>query len=100
MFFSIDEQTVIGILKMTNSKDPDVLATAAKGISAQAKLGKFMFWGLLSGGILISLTIIGVFVGIPMILIAFFINSRVKKMNKTIDAAYKRYLGQIGVQGE
>lgn len=98
MFFSIDEQTVIGALKMTNSKDPDVLATAVKGIGAQAKIGKIMFWAFLGGGILLTITVLGAIMGIPMILISLFINSRVKKMNKTIDAAYKKYLAQIGVE--
>lgn len=94
----MDEQAVIGALKMTNSKDPDVLATAKMGLLAQSKVGKFMFWMFLCGGILISLTVIGAIIGIPMILISWFINSRVKKGKKVVEDAYKKYLTQIGVE--
>lgn len=98
MFLSFSEQNVFAAFKMTNSKDPDVLATAKDTMLAQAKIGKVVFWIFLVSGVAISLTIIGAIFGIPLIVVSYFINKRVKNGKKTIEDAYKKYLTQIGVE--
>lgn len=96
--FSFSEQNVLAALKMTNSKDPDILASTKDAMLGQAKIGKIVFWVFLISGIAISLTIIGAIFGIPMIIVSYFINKRVKNGKKTIEDTYKKYLAQIGVE--
>ena len=57
--FSLDKQTVIGALKASGSKDPDVLYTTKKKLIEQPRVLHPYSWIPMICGVLLSLTIIG-----------------------------------------
>ena len=52
---------------------------------------------ILCGG-LISLTIIGAIIGIPLIVLGFFLRRKCKRNMATVESAYDEYLASLGIK--
>jgi len=93
---SLDRQTVIGALKASGSKDPDVLYTTKKKLIEQTRGLRMWSWIPIICGVLLSLTIIGAFLGIPMIIIGVWLRMKTGKNLRMVDEAYNEYLNSVG----
>jgi hypothetical protein len=93
----IEHQQVIGALKATGSSDPDVLFARKEELLAETRRVKMLGTvPLVIGGIL-TVTIVGAIVGIPMILFGVMMRKRIHKNMETADAAYAEYLSSLGL---
>jgi len=96
--FSVDKQAVLGALKSTGSYDPDVLYAKKNELIQMSKGMKGYSWIPLIAGTLLCITIIGAFVGIPTVLIGWYLRSKAKKNMKIADETLTEYLESIGVK--
>lgn len=94
--FSVSKQQILGALKATGSKDPDVLFAAKEGAVAQIKPLRTMSLIPIICGVLLSLTLIGAFVGIPFALFGAWLRWKVGKSLKLADETYREHLTAIG----
>lgn len=88
---------VIGALKATNSTDPDVLLAAKEDLLDQYRPLKMMSMVPILCGGLISLTILGAVIGIPLIVLGFFLRRKCKRNMATVESAYDEYLATLGL---
>ena len=93
---SLDRQTVIGALKASGSKDPDVLYTTKKKLIEQTRGLRMWSWIPIICGVLLTLTIIGAFIGIPMIIIGIWLRMKTGKNLRIAEEAYNEYLASVG----
>jgi Family of unknown function (DUF5362) len=89
---------VIGALKATGSTDPDVLFAAKQDLLDQYKPLKTMSWILIICGVLICLTLIGAIIGVPMILLGWWLRRKCNRNIATVEAGFAEYLSSIGVK--
>lgn len=94
---SLDKQTVIGALEASGSKDPDVLDTTKKKLVEQCRGLRMYSWVALISGGLLSLTIIGAFIGIPVLVLGIWLRMKTGKSLRLADAACNQYLAAVGV---
>jgi hypothetical protein len=88
---------VTGALKATHSTDPDILLAAKEDLLDQYRPLKMMsLVPILCGG-LISLTIVGAVIGIPLIVLGFFLRRKCKRNMGTVEGAYDEYLATLGL---
>ena len=95
---SLDKQTVIGALKATGSKDPDVLYAAKKQLIQQVRGLHMYSWIPMISGVLLCLTIIGAFIGIPVLVLGIWLRIKTGKSLRIADEAYQEYLGVVGAR--
>ena len=96
MFFLFsDKQAVTGAFKATGSKDPDVLYTTKQAMIGPTKFIITLSWVMTAAAVLLSLTIIGAFVGIPMILACWYIRRKCKNYVSNVESAYAVYVNQV-----
>lgn len=95
---SLDKQTVIGALKASGSKDPDVLYTTKKKLVEQCRGLRIYSWVPIISGVLLSLTIIGAFIGIPVLVLGIWLRMKTGKSMRIADDAYNEYLAAVGAQ--
>lgn len=88
---TVDRQEVIGILKATNSRDPDVLHAAKTGLLAEVKFPKAVGVYLIVLGVMCTATILLSIIGIPMIIAGFWIRHRGVRNVRTVENAYADY---------
>ena len=88
---------VIGALKATNSNDADVLFAAKQDLLDQYRPLKMMSMIPIICGALLSLTIIGAIVGIPLIALGIWLRRKCKRNMTTVESAYDEYLASIGL---
>ncbi|CAN5253233.1 hypothetical protein BH10PSE17_BH10PSE17_16840 [soil metagenome] len=91
--FSLDKQQVIGHLKSTASNDGDILAARKGELVAEQKKYKMIGLVPIIAGTCMTLTIIGAIVGIPALILGFWVRSRGNKNIKLIEATYAEYTG-------
>lgn len=89
---------VIGALKAANSTDPDVLLHVKEDLLDQYRPLKMMSMVPIICGVGISLTIIGALIGIPLIVLGFFLRRKCKRNMATVESAYDEYLASIGLR--
>src|SRR5256885_17244695 len=65
-FVKLDKQSVIGTLKATGSRDPDILHAQKQKLLAPNKNLKILAYILVGGGALLTLTFILAIAGIPL----------------------------------
>jgi hypothetical protein len=87
---------VIGALKAANSTDPDVLLHVKEDLLDQYRPLKMMSMVPIFCGVLISLTILGAVIGIPLIVLGFFLRRKCKGNMATVESAYDEYLASLG----
>jgi hypothetical protein len=93
-FLKLDRSMVIGYLKSTGSRDPDVLHTQKAEILSAAKFPKMAGVYLMVMGGLLTITILGAFIGIPLLGLGWWMRSRGVSNLAVVDAAYSEYVGQ------
>jgi len=87
---------VIGALKAANSTDTDVLLHVKEDLLDQYRPLKMMSWVPIICGALISLTIIGAIIGIPLIILGIFLRRKCTRNIATVESAYDEYLTSLG----
>jgi hypothetical protein len=96
-YAALDKQGVIGMLKATGSKDPDVLHAQRQILMAQAKhLRTYAILAMAGGGIC-TITIVLAIFGIPLALVGWWIWRRASQNLETIEAAWTEYMGTVRV---
>ena len=94
-FKKIDRQEVIGKLKATGSRDKDVLYAAKMQLLPIAQLPKSGSIIVIIMGALVSLTIYGAVVGIPVVLLGFWMRRLAAKNTEILEAAYSEYIASM-----
>lgn len=90
-----DKQTVIGALKATNSKDSDVLYAAKEKLKELAKGPLIISWIVTGIGIVMTLTVFLAIIGVPFVLVSWWVRRTIKKNYAQIDQTYQEYLTTI-----
>ena len=96
-FTKLDKQSVIGALKATNSRDPDVLYSQKHELIAPGSHLKMLGMISMVIGALFTVTIILSWFGIPVVLFGYWCWSFGKKNMAAVEAGYSEYLSSIGV---
>ena|SRR5437867_3299279 len=92
----VKRQHVLGALKATGSRDPDVLfATKEALLDPVRPLRIIGLWGYVAGGLATAL-VLTAFLGIPLIVFSWWMRRRGKRNLETIEAAYAEYLDSLG----
>jgi hypothetical protein len=95
-FSRVTKQEVLGTLKAAGTSDPDVLFATKEGIAAASRPLKFMGIIPIVCGIGMTLTIIGAVIGIPMMILGFWMRHRGKSNVKTIEVTFSESLKGAG----
>lgn len=95
-FTKLDAQTVIGTLKATGSRDPDVLHAQKRELLAPASQLKLL--GIICGviGAFFTITVILALFGIPCMIFGWFCWSFGKKNMQAVETGYAEYLAMAG----
>lgn len=92
-FGLVKREQVMGALKMSGSKDPDVILAAKEEFaSAYRPLKWFGIWAMVCGGLMTALIVMAP-LGIPLFCVGIWWFKRAGKNAKTIADAYNEYLG-------
>jgi hypothetical protein len=91
-FTRLDKQSVIGTLKATGTRDPDVLHAQKQKLLAPSKSLKMASYVITGCGVLLTITIVAAFAGIPFGLFGIWIWRFSSKNIATVEAAYSEYL--------
>lgn len=91
-FTRLDKQSVIGTLKATGTRDPDVLHAQKQKLLAPSKSLKMASYIIMGCGLLLTITIVAAFAGIPFGLFGIWIWRFSSKNVATVEAAYSEYL--------
>jgi hypothetical protein len=98
--FTVDKQTVIGMLKATGSRDYDVLyAQKTSMLQLSRGLRTYGLVAMITGGA-VSLTLILAVIGIPCGLFGWWLWHKGKKNIRIADEAFSEYLESIGMKVE
>ena len=89
---------VIGALKAAGSTDPDVVLHVKEDLLDQYRPLKIMSMVPIICGVLISLTILGAIIGIPLVILGFWLRGKCKRNMATVEAAYDEYLASLGLR--
>jgi hypothetical protein len=93
-FLKLDRQMVIGYLKSTGSRDPDVLHTQKAEILSAAKFPKNAGVYLMVLGGLMTIMILTAFIGIPLLILGWWMRRRGVANVQVVEATYAEYVGQ------
>jgi hypothetical protein len=98
VFSTATRQGVTGVLKATGSTDPDVLFAAKQDLVDAYKPAKTMSWIPLICGVVLTVTVIGAFIGIPALILGWWMRRKGTRNLATVEAAYDEYLASIGLK--
>jgi hypothetical protein len=90
---SLDKQTVVGFLKSAGSRDPDILHTQKTNLISLARFPKLAGIYVMVMGGLLTVTILGAFLGIPMLILGWWMRRRGVRNLETVEAGYAEFLG-------
>jgi len=91
-FTKLDKRSVIGTLKATGTRDPDVLHAQKQKLLAPSKNLKMVSYIIMGCGALLTITIVAAFAGIPFALFGAWIWRFSSKNIATVEAAFSEYL--------
>ena len=91
----LTHQQVIGTLRATGSTDPDVLFAKKEELLSETKRLKLLGVVPLIVGTILTATLIGAIVGIPMLIVGFSVRRAYKHNIAITDAALAEYLQSI-----
>ncbi len=91
----LSHQQVIGALRSTGSTDPDVLFAKKEELLAETRRLKLLTIAPLVAGTILTVSIIGAIVGIPMLLFGFSVRKAYKHNLDITDAALAEYLQSV-----
>ena len=98
-FNLLSREQVMGALKSTGSKDPDVLLAAKEEFASNYRPIKwFGIWGMVCG-VLMSLMIVLAPLGIPLFFLGLWWYRRAKKNSALIEATYNEYVATLTGKG-
>lgn len=91
-FTKVDKQSVIGTLKATGTRDPDVLHAQKQKLLAPSKNLKMASYIIIGCSALLTLTIVAAFAGIPFGLFGIWLWRFSSKNIATVESAFSEYL--------
>lgn len=91
-FLSLDQQRVVGFLRSVGSRDPDVLHAQRANLDSLAKFPKYVGVYLLVVGGLLTVTIVGSFIGIPLLVLGWWMRRRGVRNVATVEAGYTAFM--------
>lgn len=96
-FVSFDERAVIGALKATGSKDPDVLYVARGKLIGAASVPRLVGGALLVSGLAVSAAQLqlGIAVGVGLLLIGWWFLHRGNRNVRMVEKGYAQYTGSF-----
>lgn len=94
-FLNVDKQMVLGFLKSTGSRDPDVLHTQKASLLSAARFPKMVGIYLMVLGGLLTVLILTAIIGIPMIGFGWWLRLRGVRNVKVVEETYNEYVGVI-----
>ena len=98
-FNLLSREQVMGALKSTGSKDPDVLLAAKEEFASNYRpLKWFGIWGMVCG-VLCTLLIILAPLGIPLFFLGLWWFKRAKKNSALIESTFGEYVGSLSGKG-
>ncbi len=98
-FNLLSREQVMGYLKSTGSKDPDVLLAAKEEFASNYRPMKWMgIWGMVCG-VLATLLIVLAPLGIPLFFLGVWWFRREKKNAAMIEGTYAEYVGSVTGKG-
>lgn len=89
----IDRQGVLGHLKQVNSRDPDVLHAQKATLLQAVRFPKTVGTYLMLLGVLLTITILGSFLGIPMLIAGWYVRRRGVNNIRTVESTYEEFVG-------
>ena len=92
-FFKLDKQAVIGHLKATGSRDPDVLHTQKEVLMSAAKFPKLAGVYVMVMGGLCCLLILLIPIGIPLLGLGWWMRKRGIRNIQAVDEGFAEYTG-------
>ena len=92
------KQQIIGALKATGSSDPDVLFACKQELLDQYRPLKTMSFIPMICGALLCLTVIGAFIGVPMMVLGWWVRRKSKRNMTTVEDGFSEYLNTIGMK--
>jgi len=98
-FNLLSREQVMGALKSTGSKDPDVLLAAKEEFASNYRPIKwFGIWGMVCG-VLMTMLIVMAPLGIPLFFLGLWWFKRAKKNSAMIEGTFAEYVGGLTGQG-
>jgi hypothetical protein len=94
-FLKLDKQMVLGFLKSTGSRDPDVLHTQKASLMSAARFPKMVGIYLMVLGGLMTIMILTAIIGIPMMGLGWWLRGRGVKNVQIVEETYNEYLGVV-----
>ena len=90
-FLKLDKTTVIGFLKSTGSRDKDVLYTQKRNLESAAKFPKIAGVYLMVLGALMTVMILSAFIGIPLMILGWWMRKRGIRNLEAVEEGYSEY---------
>ncbi len=87
----IDRQGVLGHLKSAGTHDPDVLHASKAQLLQAVKFPRTVGTYLMLLGVLLTLTILGAVLGIPLLIAGWFVRRRGVNNVRTVETTYAEY---------
>jgi hypothetical protein len=98
-FNLLSREQVMGALKSTGSKDPDVLLAAKEEFASNYRPIKwFGIWGMVCG-VLMTMLIVMAPLGIPLFFLGVWWFRRAKKNSAMIEGTFSEYVTSLGGTG-
>jgi len=91
----LSHQQVIGALRATGSTDPDVLFAKKEELLAETKRLKLLTIAPLIAGTILTVSIVGSIVGIPMLFFGFSVRKSYKHNISVTDEALAEYMNSV-----
>jgi Family of unknown function (DUF5362) len=88
----LTHQQIIGTLRATGSTDPDILFAKKEELLSETKRLRLLGVVPLIVGTILTISLIGAIVGIPMLLVGFSVRSAYKHNIALTDSALAEYL--------
>ncbi len=89
----LDKSQVIGYLKSAGSRDPDVLHTQKAHLLSLAKFPKLAGTYLMVVGTLCTVLILLAFIGIPLLILGWWMRSRGVQNLKVVESGWAEFVG-------
>ncbi len=96
-FTRLDRQTVIGILKATGSRDPDVLHAQKERLLAQPKHLKLLAILLVGIGGFLTITVFAAIAGIPAMLFGWWVWRFSARNIEAVESGFAEFAGSTAV---
>jgi hypothetical protein len=92
------KQGVIGALRATGSTDQVVLFAAKEDLLDGYRSARTLSWIPLIAGALLTVTLVGAVLGIPLLLLAWWLRRTGQRNLATVEAGYAEYLSSLGLK--